>query len=532
MEWTYRFRLFKDHRFPFDSIEIFFHTEWEETDANYTIASLDDFSEREFLEWIGHGCYGMHGMLVDANRLSPKELYDALNNNSNRQPYLYTFDGDMPEEEEPEGDAAWQGNEAEESVFESAKGPKKPNPYDTKAAPTKKEIAEVKQQIGQMATGGGPEKTTPFFKSGVGMVSFPKGKRGEPVPPTKDNLKQLLDWWNSFDNANERRKTPFMSGFGVLHIVAKRDWEGEHIEQLKGQKGIEVAKLLVEVVLRGVARNEHGRKLVSHRGYTAILERQAETSNPNLNVLLGQDVWVVSGYRDTNGLYELRKDLILEYAGERSSVADHKATIYAASTGEPSNAGLQSKLGVDYAYAPNAYTCNQQEVGAANSVNQKITLLDSEDKGENMDTEDIYESANKDKQLSLFDDFGKAKGVFESARSHNQGKLFNFEVRPRHIQILESAVGIEDYEKAIRNCKTFDDLKSVFEYIFGLSVDQHETYLERLKAGEFDSQTPQAYANTLEKISVEIGNDKLDTIRPDIERWLAMHRDDIAKDQG
>lgn len=97
MEWTYRFRLFRDSRFPFDSIEIYFHNGWDETDVRYTIAALDDFSEREFLEWIGHGCYGMHGMLVDANRLSPKDLYDALNNNSNWKLYSYALDRNKPE---------------------------------------------------------------------------------------------------------------------------------------------------------------------------------------------------------------------------------------------------------------------------------------------------------------------------------------------------------------------------------------------------------------------------------------------------
>ena len=185
-------------------------------------------------------------------------------------------------------------------IFEAAKK-RKPNPY-VKTPSKEENLARGRQAVLDIAHGVADRVEHAMYKSDVGWISFEKGVPGV-APPTKANPEKLLAWWNSFKTLEERKEAAFKSGHGLSHIIAKRDWEGEHIEQLHGQRGLDAALTLVQVIQNGAARDSKMDKVIEKYGYLVVLRRAYQNSLGN------QDYWVWSGYKVIGG-YDLRQDIL------------------------------------------------------------------------------------------------------------------------------------------------------------------------------------------------------------------------------
>lgn len=136
-------------------------------------------------------------------------------------------------------------------------------------------------------------KTKPTFSWGVAGQS----------PPA-----DLTKWWNSFSSEAERRAAPYKNGYGVSHIIAKRDWEGQHIKALLGQKGKDFVMSLIEVIAKGKKRTERTRIILEFvpKHIKVVLEKSSEA-----NIAEGKSAenWLISSYEIlTSGNYQLIED--------------------------------------------------------------------------------------------------------------------------------------------------------------------------------------------------------------------------------
>lgn len=105
-----------------------------------------------------------------------------------------------------------------------------------------------------------------FEKPGFGVISLIYGKPGIAI----DNFK---------------------GGNGIAHIIAKRNWEGKTNTKLKNQKGIDVAKKLIDVIVNGkiVKTIKTKQTVFIHKdGYEAIL---------SLNWFGNKITWLFNGYK-------------------------------------------------------------------------------------------------------------------------------------------------------------------------------------------------------------------------------------------
>ncbi|MBQ9405989.1 MAG: hypothetical protein IJU37_04525 [Desulfovibrio sp.] len=143
------------------------------------------------------------------------------------------------------------------------------------------------------------------------------------MTPTMANREELLKWWNKFTTNDERKKAPFYKGHGISHIIAKRDWEGEHIKEFKGQKGLDVALKLVEVIAKGTTgTTKEGKKNVTKDGYIAIFDKDTDASSLTDILPTGQEYWVLSGFKIATQPYELLDELVLQSVDGHGGVDD------------------------------------------------------------------------------------------------------------------------------------------------------------------------------------------------------------------
>jgi hypothetical protein len=84
----------------------------------------------------------------------------------------------------------------------------------------------------------------------------------------------------------------YSGGYGIAHIIAKRDWEGLHNQHLASQKGDAVAIKIVEVIAKGNVLNPEspGKKKILYDGYIAIITPHGQPEHEN---------WVLTGFKET-----------------------------------------------------------------------------------------------------------------------------------------------------------------------------------------------------------------------------------------
>ena len=131
-----------------------------------------------------------------------------------------------------------------------------------------------------------------MFRKDLGWIAFYWGKAGT-VPPEFKKQQDMLTWWKGIKN----KFGLFGGGYGVSHIIAKRDWEGKYIKEFKGQKGEDIALRLVDVVAKGNIVSPKGSKRITirHGIMDAILDSKH---------FQDEQVWLVSGL-EIAGEYKL-----------------------------------------------------------------------------------------------------------------------------------------------------------------------------------------------------------------------------------
>ncbi len=110
------------------------------------------------------------------------------------------------------------------------------------------------------------DRLNAMYREDLGEIAFLYGKTGDP-------------------------EKNFKGGFGLAHILAKRNWEGENIEALKGQKGIEVLQKMVEVLAKGeISKTIPAKKTV----HISLEEYEAVISQEYNQELLN---WLLTAYK-------------------------------------------------------------------------------------------------------------------------------------------------------------------------------------------------------------------------------------------
>lgn len=112
--------------------------------------------------------------------------------------------------------------------------------------------------------------------------------------------------WGEIGNPAKK----FEGGYGISHIIAKRDWEGENLPQFKNQKGKDFAFELIDVMVLGKINRIFGRED----------NRRVELEYDNKIALLSQyyegnkATWLLTGFK----IYEKNTDVI----GSDSALSD------------------------------------------------------------------------------------------------------------------------------------------------------------------------------------------------------------------
>ena len=107
-----------------------------------------------------------------------------------------------------------------------------------------------------------------IYNRAIGWIGFIWGEPGK-EPPEFATLEDLQAWWNNAGN----RKELFSGGWGLSHIIAKRDWEGKHIVELEGQTGknfvlTTLPAMLSKVTIPSYAKNND--RITIKQGITSI----------------------------------------------------------------------------------------------------------------------------------------------------------------------------------------------------------------------------------------------------------------------
>lgn len=134
-----------------------------------------------------------------------------------------------------------------------------------------------------------------MYRKDIGWIGFEWGEPGI-TPPRWKNKDRAFNWWNHLKD----KYSLFKKGYGISHIIAKRDWEGEFIKEFKGQRGEKVAYKLVEVIARGKPRKDGQYMLLEHIGYRAILRKPP----PKYIEVKKDEEWLLTGYKIETEGYE------------------------------------------------------------------------------------------------------------------------------------------------------------------------------------------------------------------------------------
>ncbi len=129
-----------------------------------------------------------------------------------------------------------------------------------------------------------------LYRKGLGWIGFTWGYPGK-EPPKDEN--KLIEAWTKLPKG-QKKKFPFEGGYGISHIVAKRDWEGRYIDGLIGQKGIDAAKNAIKILLKMPLprhiRKEQWELVFKRDKYLIVLRRKSVGSQ------MSEPRWLWSAY--------------------------------------------------------------------------------------------------------------------------------------------------------------------------------------------------------------------------------------------
>lgn len=151
----------------------------------------------------------------------------------------------------------------------------------------------------QRALGGKEDVEHAMYRKDIGWISFVWGEPGCAPPEGEDELRR---WWASLGSEKERRRAPYRGGYGLSHIVAKRNWEGKWIVPLLGKKGRVVAYELVEAIAKGDMEIRGEARIIyySPKKLKVILKKKAGR--------IEKTYWLISSFEVVPaGKYEMRK---------------------------------------------------------------------------------------------------------------------------------------------------------------------------------------------------------------------------------
>lgn len=119
-----------------------------------------------------------------------------------------------------------------------------------------------------------------MWRKELGWIGFDWGEPGA-TPPEFDSHAEFRKWQRT-------GRSPFDNGgHGISHILSKRDWEGEYIEEFIGQKGQEIAYKIVRAIAYGQ---------IEDNGYTAVIKWRGLGVYLRKRTKGGETYWLISGY--------------------------------------------------------------------------------------------------------------------------------------------------------------------------------------------------------------------------------------------
>lgn len=119
-----------------------------------------------------------------------------------------------------------------------------------------------------------------MWRSELGWIGFEWGEPGE-TPPEFASHAEFRAWQKTGRKPYDRR------GYGVAHIIAKRDWEGRHIEEFLGKHGIDEAYRIVKAIAYGSCSASQSMAKITWRGLEVILKKETKG---------GDTYWLITGY--------------------------------------------------------------------------------------------------------------------------------------------------------------------------------------------------------------------------------------------
>lgn len=209
-----------------------------------------EFAFAQFFCWL-QTAMDLHGYSLAPERYSPAQLYEAL---SMSWQYAFAVEGGIPDDPIPDPDRDLEENgygelcgqptghpssedEGAGKILESAQ---------VRTPSTTEENIQRGREAMKRVIARHVDEPRAMYRKNVGWVSFPWGRPGTP-PPIFQTDEAALTWWQSLPN----KFALFSGGYGVSHILAKRDWEGKWIKELLGQNGEEIALALVTTIAKG-----------------------------------------------------------------------------------------------------------------------------------------------------------------------------------------------------------------------------------------------------------------------------------------
>lgn len=305
-----------------------------------------------FYDWL-RGAMDWHGILLNPDRFAPKDLHEAL---SLSWEYGFEMDGKIPNPEQQLVPMAeqWEENSAGQ-ILESAQ---------IRTPLTTEENIRRGREAMKRVISRHVDEPRAMYRKNLGWISFPWGTPGK-QPPTFKTDKEMLEWWQSLPD----RFALFGGGYGVSHIIAKRDWEGRWIKEFQGQKGEDVALKVVEVIARGRPIKKGSQADIAFPGYVVSLRLDRTHSDEE------KEYWLITGFQTQEHGYKLILESADATGDDEPSCPTHTEPMHSrfgvGASCDDENKGQQGHSSRATHFAP---TGIRHEVGAADPLPQNIQL--------------------------------------------------------------------------------------------------------------------------------------------------------------
>jgi len=310
-----------------------------------------------------------------------------------------------------------------------------------------------------------------MYRKDLGWIAFYWGKEGQ-TPPEFTNDKEMLKWWQGLKN----KYGLFNGGYGVSHIIAKRDWEGKYIKEFSGQSGKDVALRLVSAIAKGrIAATPKQRVTIRFGLLDALLDRKYFDK---------EEVWLVSGL-EIAGEYKL----IYESAGESSLKVTaptyaHQNFDYRNGVGasKPAN-HLWERAQSSQILSDSLSAVSDQSSSFAINLTPSDKNVKSILESSRISEKDV---ANAATSLGMEVFFDKKAFGYDRVRILDKGKSIGFEDNKAAFEYLLRKITdtlkhqskaaifergpipvVTDHRAAIQAAKSFDDIENVFAGVFG-----------------------------------------------------------------